>query len=100
MSGEPNADHFFGTDQQGRDIFSRVIFGTRTTLTVAIVAVLFGTTGGAVLGVVSAYAGGKVDLILQLLPGNPSGIPPMSYSPCCFSPRSTQASGQSSSPSP
>ena len=65
MSGEPNADHFFGTDQQGRDVFSRVIYGTRTTLTVAIVAVLFGTTGGAVLGVVSAYAGGKVDLILQ-----------------------------------
>ena len=65
MSGEPNADHFFGTDQQGRDIFSRIIFGTRTTLTVAIVAVLFGTTGGALIGVVSAYAGGKVDLILQ-----------------------------------
>ena len=65
MSGEPNADHYFGTDQQGRDVLSRVIFGTRTTLTVAIVAVLFGTTGGAVIGIVSAYAGGKVDLILQ-----------------------------------
>ncbi len=65
MSGEPNADHYFGTDQQGRDVLSRVIYGTRTTLTVAIVAVLFGTTGGAIIGVVSAYAGGKVDLILQ-----------------------------------
>ena len=65
MSGEPNADHFFGTDQQGRDVLSRVIYGTRTTLTVAIIAVLFGTTGGAVIGIVSAYIGGKVDLILQ-----------------------------------
>ena len=67
MSGEPNADHYFGTDQQGRDILSRVIFGTRTTLTVAIIAVLFGTTGGSLLGIVSAYLGGKVDLILQRL---------------------------------
>ena len=65
MSGEPNADHFFGTDQQGRDVLSRVIYGTRTTLIVAIIAVLFGTTGGAVIGIVSAYIGGKVDLILQ-----------------------------------
>ena len=65
MSGEPNADHFFGTDQQGRDVLSRVIFGTRTTLTVAFAAVLFGTTMGSLIGIVSAYAGGKVDLILQ-----------------------------------
>ena len=67
MSGEPNSDHYFGTDQQGRDILSRVIFGTRTTLTVAIVAVLFGTTGGSLIGIVSAYLGGKVDLIIQRL---------------------------------
>ena len=65
MSGEPNADHYFGTDQQGRDVLSRVIFGTRTTLTVAFAAVLFGTTMGSLIGIVSAYAGGKVDLILQ-----------------------------------
>ena len=65
MSGEPNAEHIFGTDQQGRDILSRVIFGTRTTLMVAFAAVLFGTTLGSVIGVVSAYSGGKVDLILQ-----------------------------------
>ena len=65
MSGEPNADHYFGTDQQGRDVLSRVIFGTRTTLTVAFAAVLFGTTIGSLIGIVSAYAGGKVDLILQ-----------------------------------
>lgn len=67
MSGTPNADHLFGTDQQGRDILSRVVFGTRTTLMVAFAAVLFGTTIGSLIGVVSAYSGGKVDLILQRL---------------------------------
>ena len=67
MSGPPNAEHLFGTDQQGRDVLSRVIFGTRTTLLVAFIAVLFGTTGGAIIGVVSAYSGGKVDLVLQRL---------------------------------
>ena len=67
MSGQPNADHLFGTDQQGRDVLSRVIFGTRTTLTVAFAAVLFGTTVGSLIGIVSAYSGGKIDLILQRL---------------------------------
>ena len=67
MSGEPNADHLFGTDPQGRDILSRAIFGTRSTLTVAFVAVLFGTTIGSPIGIVSAYSGGKVDMIIQRL---------------------------------
>ena len=65
MSGPPNAEHYLGTDHAGRDILSRVMFGAQTTLFVAFVAVLCGTTLGAVLGVASAYLGGKTDLIMQ-----------------------------------
>jgi ABC-type dipeptide/oligopeptide/nickel transport system permease subunit len=65
ISKEPNAQYKLGTDQVGRDVLSRIIFGTRVTLTVAFVSVLAGTTVGAVLGVASAYLGGKFDLISQ-----------------------------------
>ncbi len=65
MSGPPNADHVLGTDHAGRDVLSRVMFGTQTTLIVAFIAVLCGTTVGALLGVASAYLGGKTDLIMQ-----------------------------------
>ena len=65
MSGPPNAEHLLGTDHAGRDILSRIMFGTQTTLLVAFVAVLCGTTVGALLGVASAYLGGKTDLIMQ-----------------------------------
>ena len=50
MSKPPTERHVFGTDQIGRDVLSRVIFGSRASLTVAIGAVLFGTTLGAVWG--------------------------------------------------
>ena len=65
ISKEPYAQYKLGTDQVGRDVLSRIIFGTRVTLTVAFVSVLGGTTLGAVLGVASAYVGGKFDLISQ-----------------------------------
>ena len=65
MSGAPNGEHVLGTDHAGRDILSRVMYGSRTTLFVAFMAVLFGTTVGALLGVSSAYLGGKTDLIMQ-----------------------------------
>ena len=67
ISKEPNAQYWFGTDQVGRDVLSRIIFGTRTTLIVAFVSVIAGTTVGAVLGVASAYTGGKFDMISQRL---------------------------------
>ena len=47
MSGPPNGDHWFGTDQTGRDIFSRIIMGTKRSLIVAIVSVAAGTSVGA-----------------------------------------------------
>jgi peptide/nickel transport system permease protein len=65
MSKPPDAKHYFGTDQIGRDTLSRVIYGSRASLTVAIGAVLFGTTLGALWGLASGYFGGRFDILSQ-----------------------------------
>ena len=58
---EPSADHWFGTDSLGRDIFSRVIVGARDILTMAPLATLLGTVAGTALGLVTGYFRGIVD---------------------------------------
>jgi peptide/nickel transport system permease protein len=63
----PDAENYFGTDQIGRDNLSRVIYGTRTSLAVAIAAVLLGTTSGSLWGLASGYLGGRFDLVSQRL---------------------------------
>jgi ABC-type dipeptide/oligopeptide/nickel transport system permease subunit len=65
MSKPPGAAHYFGTDQIGRDTLSRVIHGSRASLTVAIGAVLFGTTLGALWGLACGYFGGRFDIVSQ-----------------------------------
>jgi peptide/nickel transport system permease protein len=65
MTKPPEAPHYFGTDQIGRDTLSRVIYGSRASLAVAIGAVLFGTTLGALWGLASGYFGGRFDLVSQ-----------------------------------
>ena len=61
----PSAEHLLGTDHFGRDVFSRIIYGARTALAVGFLASLIGCTIGAVVGMVSAYFGGKIDLVIQ-----------------------------------
>jgi ABC-type dipeptide/oligopeptide/nickel transport system permease subunit len=63
----PSAAHWFGTDQLGMDIFSRVIAGTRVSLTVGLLAVSIALTIGIVLGSIAGYAGGWVDSIIMRL---------------------------------
>jgi peptide/nickel transport system permease protein len=59
----PSSAHFFGTDQLGMDVFSRVIFATRTDLTVAAGSVLLGILIGAPLGALAGYRGGMTDVL-------------------------------------
>ena len=65
MLARPSAAHWLGTDAFGRDVLSRLIYGSRTALLVGFGAAVVGATVGAVLGVGSAYFGGRVDLYLQ-----------------------------------
>lgn len=67
MLGPPNFAHWLGTDAFGRDVLSRIIYGSRTALLVGFTSSFFGTTLGAILGVVSAYFGGRTDLLMQRL---------------------------------
>ena len=57
----PSPEHWFGTDQLGMDIFSRVIVGARVSLTVGLLAVSIALTIGIILGAIAGYAGGKWD---------------------------------------
>lgn len=61
----PSAEHLFGTDHMGRDILSRVIFGARISLAVALSSVFLGDSIGLCWGVISGYLGGKFDLVSQ-----------------------------------
>lgn len=61
----PNGDHWFGTDQLGRDVLSRVVYGARESFTVGALAVVMGTMSGALLGIVSGYFRGPVDYLAQ-----------------------------------
>jgi peptide/nickel transport system permease protein len=61
----PSREHWFGTDEFGRDVLSRVMYGARIALFVGFTASFVGCSVGALLGVISAYLGGKVDLLLE-----------------------------------
>ena len=61
----PSAAHWMGTDEFGRDVMSRIIWGSRISLYVGLIAVGLGTTSGAVIGMISAYFGGKLDYSVQ-----------------------------------
>jgi len=58
-----SSQHFLGTDNAGRDVFTRLLFGTRISLTIGFFAVMLYCTFGTAVGAVSGYFGGKVDLV-------------------------------------
>ena len=65
MLQAPSAAHWLGTDSFGRDVMSRIIYGSRTALWVGFSSSFLGASIGAIIGVASAYFGGKTDLIVQ-----------------------------------
>lgn len=61
----PSAAHFFGTDNLGRDVFSRMVEGSRVSIAVGLASVFFSTLMGSLVGVFSGYWGGKTDSVLM-----------------------------------
>jgi ABC-type dipeptide/oligopeptide/nickel transport system permease subunit len=61
----PSAEHIFGVDQQGRDVFSRVVYGARYSLLIGVVSVAVGLTIGTIIGAIAGYFGGWIDSVLM-----------------------------------
>jgi peptide/nickel transport system permease protein len=71
----PGAQHWLGTDHLGRDIYSRIVHGTRISLIVGLLSTILGSVLGGLIGLVSAYFGGKTDLITQRVLDILQGLP-------------------------
>jgi peptide/nickel transport system permease protein len=73
----PGSAHLFGTDEAGRDNFSRVLYGARITIPVAFVVILLASLFGAAIGAVAGYVGGRVDEILMRIVDVVLAFPPI-----------------------
>lgn len=67
VASSPTWDHFLGTDEQGRDVFTRMLFGTRISLTIGVLAVAIYTSIGMVLGGLGGFFGGRTDMVVLRL---------------------------------
>ena len=64
MNRPPSAQHIFGTDKLGRDVFSRILYGGRVSIQVGMTGAVFGALIGTILGGIAGYFGGKIDAVL------------------------------------
>ncbi|MCX8997409.1 ABC transporter permease [Rhizobiaceae bacterium BDR2-2] len=63
----PSAAHWFGTDHLGRDLYTRVVYGTASSVTSALIAVVIGVAAGGLIGLLAGFLGGWVDIVLARL---------------------------------
>jgi len=75
----PSSDHWFGTDNLGRDLFIRVLYGARISLSIGIVASLINLTIGVAYGGIAGYSGGRIDRIMMNIVDVLYGIPVLVY---------------------
>lgn len=73
----PSKEHWFGTDEYGRDIFARIIHGARISLSIGIISVGLGVLGGCIFGGIAGYYGGKVDNLIMRIVDIFLAIPPI-----------------------
>ena len=78
----PSAIHWFGTDNFGRDIFSRVIYGTRYSLIIALFCTIAALFSGGLLGIIAGYFGGTVDTIIMRIMDIFQSIPMIMMAMC------------------
>lgn len=74
---KPSFQHFFGADDMGRDIFSRILYGARFSMSIGIIAVAIGTFFGCTIGSIAGFFGGQVDNIIMRLLDVIQAIPGM-----------------------
>lgn len=82
MMQAPSVKHLFGTDQFGRDIFSRVIFGTRYSLVIALFCTIAAFFSGGLLGIIAGFFGGTVDTIIMRIMDVFQSIPMIMMAMC------------------
>ena len=73
----PSREHWFGTDRLGRDVFSRLLYGGRTTLLMSVTAMAITAAIGGVIGMIAGYCGGKLDAVIMRVMDVFSAIPAM-----------------------
>lgn len=79
MDNSPSSEHWFGTDNLGRDLWARVWMGARVSLFIAFIAALVQSTVGIIIGGVSGFFGGKVDMFLMRFSDIVDSIPLLVY---------------------
>ena len=79
INSAPSLSHWFGTDQFGRDIFVRIMYGARISLSVGVVAAIINLVIGVTYGVICGYIGGKTDMILMRLADIIYAVPTLLY---------------------
>lgn len=73
----PSGTHWLGTDELGRDVFTRLLYGARTSMTVGVGAVLLSVVVGTIIGAVAGYIGGFLDAVLMRITDVALSIPPL-----------------------